>query len=148
KTARALRFLLLSAARTGEVIGMPDLREIDFKAKLWRIPAERMKADVDHEVPLVPEALELLQGLSLDQPPFDLSENSMLFFLQRARPKWLGFPFTVHGLRSTLRDWVSEETGYSREVAEMAIAHQIKDKTEAAYRRGNLREKRRLLMAD
>ncbi len=148
KTARALRLLLLTAARTGEVIGMPDLNEIDFKAKLWRIPAGRMKADVDHEVPLLPEAIELLQGLPLDKPPFDLSENSMLFFLQRAAPKGLGFPYTVHGLRSTFRDWVSEETEYSREVAEMAIAHQVKDKTEAAYRRGNLREKRRLLMAD
>ena len=148
RTARALRFLLLTAARTAEVIGMPNLLEVDFAAKLWRIPAERMKADVDHEVPLVPEAIELLQGLPLDQPPFALSENSMLFFLQRPPPKGLAMPYTVHGLRSTFRDWVSEETGYSREVAEMAIAHQIKDKTEAAYRRRNLREKRRLLMAD
>lgn len=148
RTARALRFLLLTAARTGEVIGMPDLREIDFEAALWRIPAERMKADVDHEVPLVPEALELVRGLPLDQPPFALSENSMLFFLQRPAPRGLDFPATVHGMRSTFRDWVSEETGYSREVAEMAIAHQVRDKTEAAYRRRNLREKRRLLMAD
>jgi len=148
RTARAVRFLLLTAARTGEVTGMPNLHEIDFKAKLWRIPAERMKADVDHEVPLVAEAIELLEGLPLDEAPFDLSENSMLFFLQRQPPKGLAFPYTIHGLRSTFRDWVSEETGYSREVAEMAIAHQVKDKTEAAYRRGKLREKRRLLMAD
>lgn len=148
RTARALRFLLLTAARTSEVTGMPDLGEIDFAAALWRIPAARMKADVDHEVPLVPEALELLRGLPPDQPPFALSENSMLFFLQRPPPRGLAFPYTVHGMRSTFRDWVSEETPYSREVAEMAIAHQVRDKTEAAYRRRNLREKRRALMAD
>lgn len=148
RTARALRFLLLTAARTQEVTGMPDLSEIDFERQLWLIPGERMKADVDHEVPLVPEAMELLRELPRDKPPFALSENSMLYFLQRHPPKGLGFPYTVHGLRSTFRDWVSETTNHSREVAEMAIAHQVKDKTEAAYRRGKLREKRRVLMAD
>jgi len=148
RTARALRFLLLTAARTGEVTGMPDLSEIDFERKLWLIPGERMKSDVDHEVPLVPEAMELLRDLPRDKPPFDLSENSMLYFLQRDPPKGLGFPCTVHGLRSTFRDWVSETTNHSREVAEMAIAHQVKDKTEAAYRRGKLREKRKVLMED
>lgn len=148
RTARALRFLLLTGARTQEVIGMPDLSEIDFEKKLWLIPGERMKADVDHEVPLVPEAVDLLRGLPLDKPPFELSENSMLYFLQRDPPKGLKFPYTVHGLRSTFRDWASETTNHPREVAEMAIAHQVRDKTEAAYRRGNLREKRRGLMAD
>lgn len=148
KSARALRFLLLTASRTQEVVGMPDLSEIDFEERLWRIPAARMKADVDHEVPLVPEALELLRGLPIDQPPFQLSENAMLMLLQRAPPKGLGLRCTVHGLRSTFRDWVSETTGYPREVAEMALAHQIRDKVEAAYRRGNLRDKRRQLMAD
>lgn len=148
RTARALRFLLLTAARTQEVTGMPDLSEIDFERQLWLIPGERMKAEVDHEVPLVPEAMELLRGLPRDKPPFALSENSMLYFLQRHPPKGLGFPYTVHGLRSTFRDWVSETTNHSREVAEMAIAHQVKDKTEAAYRRGKLREKRRVLMGD
>ena len=145
---RSLRFLLLTAARTQEVTGMPDLSEVDFERGLWLIPAERMKADVDHEVPLVPEALELLRGLPADKPPFALSENSMLYFLQREPPRGLAIPYTVHGLRSTFRDWVAETTSHSREVAEMAIAHQVKDKTEAAYRRGKLREKRRVLMAD
>lgn len=148
RTARALRFLLLTAARTQEVTGMPDLSEIDFERGLWLIPGERMKAEVDHEVPLVPEALELLRGLPPEKPPFALSENSMLYFLQRPAPKGLNIPYTVHGLRSTFRDWVSETTSHPREVAEMAIAHQVKDKTEAAYRRGKLREKRRVLMAD
>lgn len=146
--ARALRFLLLTAARTEEVIGMPNLYEIDRKKALWLIPGQRMKADVDHEVPLVPEALELLKGLDADAPPFDLSENAMLYFLQRDPPKGLGFKYTVHGLRSTFRDWVSETTHYPREVAEMSLAHQIKDKTEAAYRRRKLRAKRILLMED
>lgn len=146
--ALALRFLLLTAARTDEVLGMPDLREIDFERALWLIPGERMKAAVDHEVPLAPEALELLRALPADQPPFPLSENAMLFFLQRDPPKGLGRKFTVHGMRSTFRDWVSETTDHPREVAEMSLAHQIKDKTEAAYRRRKLREKRARLMAD
>lgn len=123
RTARALRFLLLTAARTDEVTGMPDLGEVDFDKALWLIPRGRMKADVDHEVPLVPEALELLQGLPKDKPPFPLSENAMLNLLQRPPPKGLGLDFTVHGLRSTFRDWVSETTNHPREVAEMSLAH-------------------------
>lgn len=146
--AIAIRFLLLTAARTDEVIGMPDLGEIDFDKGLWLIPRGRMKADVDHEVPLVPEALELLKGMARDKPPFPLSENTMLYFLQRDPPRGLALKFTIHGMRSTFRDWVSETTEHSREVAEMSLAHQIKDKTEAAYRRRKLRDKRRLLMAD
>lgn len=148
KTARATLFTLLTAARTNEVVGLRNLSEIDFNTGIWLIPGDRMKADVDHEIPLVQEALDLLAELPADQPPFDLSENTMLFFLQRAGPKGLGLPYTIHGLRSTFRDWVAEETLYSNEVAEMAIAHQIKDKSEAAYRRGKLRKKRILLMRD
>lgn len=148
KTAKAMLFTLLTAARTGEVTGMPNLREINFEAKVWLIPGERMKAAVDHEIPLVQEAIDLLAGLPPDQPPFDLSENAMLYMLQRDPPKGLGLPYTIHGLRSTFRDWVAEETLYSNEVAEMAIAHQIRDKAEAAYRRGKLRKKRVLLMQD
>lgn len=148
RSAQALRFVLLTAGRTGEVTGMPDLSEIDFEECIWRIPAERMKADVDHEVPLVPEALDILRDLPPDQPPFALCENSMLALLKRPPPKGLGLPYTVHGLRSTFRDWVSETTAHPREVAEMALAHQVRDKVEAAYRRGKLREKRRALMAE
>lgn len=147
-SAKALRFLLLTTARTEEVLGMPDLSEIDFVQKLWRIPAGRMKAAVDHEVPLVPEAIELLRGLDPAKPPFAMSENSMLFFLQRAPPRGLGLPYTVHGLRSTFRDWVGERTNHNKEIADMSLAHQIKDKTDAAYRRRRLREKRRGLMAE
>lgn len=145
-SARALRFLLLTAARTDEVIGMPNLHEIDRGRALWLIPGHRMKAGVDHEVPLVPEALELLAGLDPDAPPFPLSENAMLFFLQRPPPRGLGIQYTVHGLRSTFRDWVSETTSHPREVAEMSLAHQIRDRTEAAYRRRKLLEKRAALM--
>lgn len=147
-SARALRFLLLTAARTSEVIGMPNLHEIDRERALWTIPAHRMKSATEHEVPLVPAALELLDGLDPDAPPFKLSENAMLFFLQRPPPRGLGLDITVHGLRSTFRDWVSEATHYPREVAEMSLAHQIRDKTEAAYRRRKLREKRAALMLD
>lgn len=126
---------------------MPDLREIDRARALWQIPGHRMKAGVDHEVPLVPEALALLAGLDPDAPPFPLSENAMLFFLQRPPPRGLGIQYTVHGLRSTFRDWVSETTSHPREVAEMSLAHQIRDRTEAAYRRRKLLEKRAALMA-
>ena len=147
-SARALRWLLLTAARTDEVIGMPNLREVDRTRALWLIPAHRMKAGVEHEVPLVPEALALLDGLDPDAPPWPLSENAMLFFLQRPPPRGLGMPYTVHGLRSTFRDWVAETTHHPREVAEMSLAHQIRDRTEAAYRRRNLRAKRAALMAD
>lgn len=147
-SALALRFLLLTAARTDEVIGMPNLHEIDRQRALWLIPGHRMKAGVDHEVPLVAEALELLDGMDPDRPPFPLSENTMLFFLQRPPPRGIGFGGTVHGLRSTFRDWAAETTSHPREVAEMSLAHQIRDKTEAAYRRRKLREKRARLMAD
>lgn len=92
--------------------------------------------------------MAILRPLPRDQPPFQLTENAMLYLLQRQPPKGMGHPYTIHGLRSTFRDWVSETTEYSREVAEMAIAHQVKDKTEAAYRRGKLRTKRKQLMAD
>lgn len=148
QAARALRFLLLTAARTDEVIGMPNLHEVDMARALWLIPAERMKAGVDHEVPLVAEALALLTGLDVDRPPFALSENAMLYLLQRPPPRGLGIDATVHGLRSTFRDWVAETTHHPREVAEMSLAHQIRDKTEAAYRRRKLRAKRTELMED
>ena len=146
--ARALRWLLLTAARTEEVVGMPNLHEVDRDRALWLIPAHRMKGGVDHEVPLVPAALALLDGLDPAEPPWPLAENALLFFLQGRPPGGLGAPYTVHGLRSTFRDWVSETTSHSREVAEMSLAHQIRDKTEAAYRRRKMRDKRAALMRD
>jgi integrase len=142
---RALAFTVLTAARTGEVTGA-DWHEFDLQAATWTIPAERMKAAREHVVPLSRQGLELLHVLPKSRPPFALSENAMLYMLQRPPPKGLGLPFTTHGFRSTFRDWTAEQTDVQREVAEMALAHTIKDKVEAAYRRGALLEKRRALM--
>lgn len=139
--AKALRFTILAAARTAETTGAP-WSEFDLDAALWTIPAARMKAGVEHVVPLVPELIELLRGLPRNKPPFALSENAMLYLLQ----KRMGKSCTVHGFRSSFRDWAAETTAFPGEVVEMALAHAIRDKTEAAYRRGALLEKRRRLM--
>lgn len=138
----ALRFTILTAARTGEVTGaLPG--EFDLDAGLWTIPASRMKAGREHIVPLVPEAVEIVRA---HPRGFPLSENGMLALLQRQPPKGYGLPYTVHGFRSSFRDWAAETTNFPRDVVEMALAHAIKDKTEAAYRRGKLLAKRRELM--
>lgn len=140
-SAEALAFTILTLARTNETTGA-DWREI--AGDLWTIPPGRMKAGVEHVVPLVPEALQVLDRRPKNAPPFDLSENGMLYFLQRS----MGIrSATVHGFRSSFRDWASETTSFPSEVIEMALAHTIKDKTEAAYRRGALLAKRRKLMA-
>lgn len=145
RTRAALRFTILTAARTGEVTGAA-WAEFDLAGKLWTIPAERMKAGREHTVPLSDAALAALRTRPRKAPPFALSENAMLYLVQRAPPKGYGLPFTVHGFRSSFRDWGSEETDYPRDVLEMALAHTIADKTEAAYRRGALLTKRRELM--
>lgn len=142
-TRLALRFTILTAARTGEVTGAAWS---EFDGDVWTIPAERMKAGKEHKVPLTPAALALLDGLPRRKPPFALSENAMLYLLQKPPPKGYGLPYTVHGFRSSFRDWAAETTTFPREVAEMALAHAIPDKTEAAYRRGALLAKRRDLM--
>ncbi len=148
--ARALEFLILTAARTGEVIGM-RWPEVDLDAAVWTIPAERMKGSREHRVPLSPAAVVVLQALP-DGEGFvfagrtsarPLSNMTMLKLLERMGRD----DVTVHGFRSTFRDWASERTSYPREVCEMALAHAISDETEAAYRRGDLFEKRRKLMA-
>lgn len=143
-TRLALEFAILTAARTGEVIGA---QWAEFDGDVWTRPAERMKAGVAHAVPLVPRAVEILDSLPRSRPPFRLSENAMLYFLQRAPPKGLGQPYTVHGFRSSFSDWAHETTGFPNHVIEMALAHSIRDKAEAAYRRGGLLDKRRELMA-
>lgn len=145
RTRAALRFTILTAARTAEVTGA-QWSEFDLKAKLWTIPPERMKAGRQHEVPLSDAALAILVAQPRKVPPFHLSENAMLYLLQKPKPKGYGLPFTVHGFRSSFRDWGSEETDTPRDVMEMALAHTIADKTEAAYRRGALLAKRRELM--
>jgi integrase len=141
RSARALRFTILTAARTEETVGAA-WSEFDLVGNLWTIPAERMKAGVEHVVPLIPEAVAILEALPRDAPPFALSENAMLYLLQ----KHMKEPFTVHGFRSSFRDWVSETTNFPGDLAERALAHVIKDKTVAAYKRGAMLAKRRELM--
>lgn len=150
-SARALEFLILTASRTGEVIGS-TWHEIDFDAALWRIPAERMKAKREHRVPLSKPAIAILKRLCTHRvgefvfpsakPDKPLSNMALLKLLERMERSDL----TVHGFRSTFRDWAAERTNFPREVAEHALAHSLPDKVEAAYRRGDLFEKRRQLM--
>jgi integrase len=149
--ARALEFAILTAARTGEILGA-RWQEFDLTAKLWTIPAERMKGGREHRVPLSGGALEIITmmnenrqsdyvfpGASQGRP---LSNMSMLVLLRRIKRADL----TVHGFRSTFRDWAAERSNFQNEVIEMALAHAVGDKVEAAYRRGDLFEKRRRLM--
>ena len=147
---RALEFVIMTASRSGEVRGA-RWDEIDLDAGTWTIPGERMKADREHRVPLSDEVVRLLRDL----PRFEGSEY--VFPSPRTgRPlsdsaltkvlRDLGFDVTAHGFRSSFRDWCAETTRYPREVAEMALAHAIPSAVEAAYRRGDLFEKRRKMM--
>lgn len=151
--ARALEFTILTAARSGETFGA-TWKEIDFDAALWTVPAERMKAGREHRVPLTPRAVEILNelaglGANSDAHMFPgqregrpLSTMAMDMILRRMK-----VDFTVHGFRSSFRDWAGEETAFPRDVAEAALAHVVGDQTERAYRRGDALEKRRKLMA-
>lgn len=151
--ARALEFLILTTARTGEVTGA-RWREIDFDARVWTVPADRIKGGKTHKVPLSDRAVAILEEVGAgtsDAYVFaggkagkPLSENAMLALLSRMGRDDL----TAHGFRSTFRDWAAEQTNYPREAAEMALAHVVADKVEAAYRRGDLFNKRERLMAD
>jgi len=149
--ARALEFAILTAARTGEVIG-GRWDEIDFAERLWTVPAERMKAGKEHRVPLSDAAMTILQTLR-DTREGDfifpgnwagrpISNMAMLMLLRRMGRSDL----TAHGFRSSFRDWAAECTTFPAEVAEMALAHVVGDKVEAAYRRGDLFQKRREIM--
>jgi integrase len=144
-TARALEFLILTAARSGEVLGA-TWPEIDLAARTWTIPAKRMKAGKAHKVPLCDRAMAILSALprsgGLVFPLVD-SGNAMRKLLRELRPD-----ATVHGFRSSFKDWSAERTNYPNIVVEAALAHAIGDKVEAAYRRGDLFEKRKRLMAD
>ena len=148
-SALALQFTILNASRTGEVLF--GLRS-EVKGDIWTIPSSRMKAKQEHQVPLCSRSLELLEiAKSLDPDSAYLFSNngkplSNMAMLMMARRLKTGL--TVHGFRSTFRDWVSEETEHSPEVAEMALAHTISNKVEAAYRRGKLLDRRRVLMKD
>lgn len=148
--ALALEFTVLTAARTGEVIGA-TWGEIDMAKKVWTIPAHRMKAGKEHRVPLSNRAIEILETvkpLASDcvfpgEGGGGLSNMAMSMLLKR-----MELDITTHGFRSAFRDWAAETTAYPHEVCEMALAHVIGNKAEAAYRRGDLFEKRARLMAD
>lgn len=148
--ALALEFTILTAARTGEVIGA-KWDEVDLEKAIWTIPASRMKAGKEHRVPLSPRAVEILkstQGLCKESlfpatKGGSMSGMAMSMLLRRMK-----VDVTVHGFRSGFRDWSAECTGYAHEVAEMALAHTIENKVERAYRRGDLFDKRRRLMDD
>jgi integrase len=149
--AKALEFAILTATRSGEVRGA-TWDEIDMKGAVWVIPAERMKAEREHRVPLSDAALALLkaqprvEGNELIFPSPRGSELSDMTMTKVLRD--MKVPAVPHGFRSTFRDWAAERTNYPRDVAEMALAHAVANKTEAAYRRGDLFEKRRRMMAD
>ncbi|HGM7334034.1 TPA: tyrosine-type recombinase/integrase [Stenotrophomonas maltophilia] len=149
--ARALEFLILTAARSGEVRGA-TWQEIDLNGAVWKVPAERMKASKEHRVPLSARAIALLKALPRmagSELVFPaprggrLSDMTISAVMRRMR-----VDAVPHGFRSTFRDWCSERTGYPRDVAEMALAHTISNKVEAAYRRGDLFVKRVHLMND
>ncbi|MHB2167459.1 tyrosine-type recombinase/integrase [Alsobacter sp. R-9] len=160
-SALALQFLILTAARTGEVRGA-TWREFDFKTNVWTIPANRMKAGREHRVPLSPGAVAILEdmrarateGQGDDAKPQPdafvfpggrigkpLSVMALEMVLRRAK-----VDVTTHGFRSAFRDWCGERTTFPREVAEAALAHLVGDDVERAYRRGDALEKRRKLM--
>jgi integrase len=147
--AQALRFTILTAARINETVGA-QWTEIDLDAAEWLIPAERMKSRRTHLVPLSPQVVDLLKGLYREEgnpfvfigraPGTAIVQAAVLQALRNVRPG------TVHGLRSSFRDWCGDRTGFARAVAEAALAHIVGDKAEQAYRRGNALEKRRKLM--
>lgn len=148
--ARALEFAILTAARSGEVRGA-TWGEIDMMDATWTIPAERMKAKREHRAVLNDEAMALLKSLPrtgdlifTNAKGGMLSDMTLTAVLRRMNRS----DITAHGFRSTFRDWCGERTNYPRDVAEMALAHAIGDKVEAAYRRGDLFDKRRRMMRD
>jgi len=149
-TRLALEYLILTAARSGEVRGA-RWSEVDLAEKVWLIPAERMKAGKEHRVPLSDAALDVLGRVR----PFKSELSDLIFPGQKVRKslsdmtllkvlEMMDVPVTVHSFRSTFRDWCAEETQYPGEVAEAALAHTIQNKVEAAYRRTDFFEKRKI----
>jgi integrase len=148
-SALALEFTILNASRTGEVL---QARRTEVQGNIWTIPGNRMKAGRQHQVPLCQRSMDLIliaqnqdseSQFIFSRGGKPLSSMAMLMMVRRMQSG-----LTVHGFRSSFRDWVSEETDHSPEVAEMALAHTIGNKVEQAYRRGNLLERRRQLMQD
>lgn len=167
----SLEFAILTAARTSEVLEMP-WTELDLEAAVWRIPADRMKGDREHVVPLSDPAIAIIKrmephksahnpfvfaGQSRAKPQSNMTLNKVVRDLHGVElkagrkgfidPHMDGRTATPHGFRSTFRDWVAEQTNWPRELAEAALAHAVPDKAEAAYQRGTMLEKRRELMA-
>ena len=160
-SARAVEFAILTACRSGEVRGA-RWAEFDMAGKMWTIPAERMKAKREHQVPLSDAAVVLLESMSREvdvvfagtkgQPLSDMSLTAVIRRMNGdGKPVWVdasGDGVTVHGFRSSFRMWAAETTNYPREVAEHALAHQLPDAVERAYQRGSQFAKRAALMAD
>lgn len=153
--ARALQFLILTAARTTEVLEV-TWKEIDLDGAVWTVPAGRMKMGVEHRVPLSPPAVALLRAMAV----FGTSANSFIFpgqgagkplsnmAMEMVMRRALADDYTVHGFRSSFRDWAAQETDYPSEVAEAALAHQVGSDVERAYRRTDFFDKRRALMEE
>jgi integrase len=145
--ALALEFLILTAGRSGEVLGA-TWEEIDTDAKIWIVPGSRMKAGIEHRVPLTSRALAIIEWMA------EIRTGDLVFPGQRRRQPLSKTALaalvpgaaTVHGFRSSFRDWAGEETSFPREIAEQALAHETGDATERAYRRGDALQKRRALM--
>jgi len=157
--ARAMEFLILTASRTNEVIGDKRIgkagitwQEIDLRAKVWTIPADRMKSGKAHKVPLTDAAMSLINSMETGAPDAllfagpkgDIPSNNFLSALLKRMDQ----PVTAHGFRSTFKDWARERTAYADEVSELALAHVNSDATRAAYARSELIDKRRQLMGD
>lgn len=149
--ARGLEFLILTASRSGEVLGA-KWSEVDLDAAVWTVPAERMKAGKEHRVPLSPRAVEIATGLSEakmndfifpgEKKDSPLSSMAFAMLMRRMKVK----QYTAHGFRSAFRDWAGDETSFPRELAEAALAHRVGDETERAYRRSDALDRRRKLM--
>ncbi|MHB2211447.1 tyrosine-type recombinase/integrase [Methylobacterium sp. CM6257] len=150
--ALALEFCILNASRSGEVLGaLWD--EIDWETRIWTIPAERMKAGREHRVPLTERALAILDRAETIRSseyvfPGQRSGRPLSIMAMEMQLRRMKVPVTVHGFRSSFRDWAGECTDAPREIAEMALAHVVGDTTERAYRRGDALEKRRALLEE
>jgi integrase len=148
--ARALEFTIMTAARSGEVLGA-RWDEVDFASRTWVIPANRTKAGREHRIPLAPACIDLLRKLPREsgnpfvfigsRPRCGLTPTSMIYVMQRH-----GGAFTIHGFRSSFRDWAGETTAFAHDICEAALAHARGDQTVRAYARGDLFNKRRKLM--
>ncbi len=151
-SARCLEFTILTAARSGETLGA-TWNEMDFEKRQWTVPADRLKAGVEHVVPLSKAAMQLLSGLRSENGP---DGDQLVFAIAGARRSNMAMAMllrrmghgsvTVHGFRSTFRDWAGNATEFARDLVEQALAHTIADKVERAYRRGTAIDRRRELM--